>query len=193
MHRQALSVLGKKITCDMKTNFYFSGEAMRKPANLITLFRIVLSIALLFLPTLSVVFGILYLLGGVSDMADGFVARKTHTESKTGAKLDSAADLLFVTVSAVKLLPLVRLNTWLWIWGAAIALIKIAAMVLRFVRVHTFMPPHSIPNKLTGVLLFLLPLTLPLMDIRYPVALVCAVATFAAVQDSLSLERSKLS
>ena len=179
------------MTCDMKTNFYFSEEAMSKPANLITLFRIVFSIALLFLPTLSVAFGILYLLGGISDMADGFVARKTHTESETGAKLDSAADLILVAVCAVKLLPLVRLDTWLWIWVAAIALIKIAAMVLRFIRVHTFMPPHSIVNKLTGVLLFLLPLTLPLMDIRYPAALVCAVATFAAVQDSLSLERSK--
>ena len=164
---------------------------MRKPANLVTLFRIVLSIALLFLPTLSVAFGILYLLCGISDMADGFVARKTHTETAMGAKLDSAADLLFVAVCAVKLLPLVRLNTWLWIWTAAIALIKIAAMLLRFTRVHTFMPPHSSANKLTGVLLFLLPLTLPLMDIHYPAALVCAVATFAAMQDILSLERSK--
>ena len=164
---------------------------MRKPANLITLSRIVLSLALLFLPTLSVAFGVLYLLGGISDMADGFVARKTHTESETGAKLDSAADLILVAVCAVKLLPLVRLNTWLWIWVAAIALVKIAAMVLRFTRVHTFMPPHSIANKLTGILLFLLPLTLPLVDIHYPAALVCAVATFAAIQDILPLERSK--
>lgn len=179
------------MTCDMKTNFYFSGEAMSKPANLITLFRALLSLALLLLPTLSVAFGILYLLCGISDMADGFVARKTHTESETGAKLDSAADLLFVTVSAVKLLPLVGLNTWLWIWVAAIALIKIAAMVLRFARVHTVTLPHSIINKLTGVFLFLLPLTLPLVDVRYPAALVCAVATFAAMQDILSLERSK--
>ena len=179
------------MTCDMKTNFYFSGEAMPKPANLITLSRIVLSLALLFLPTPSVAFGVLYLLGGISDMADGFVARKTHTETATGAKLDSAADLLFITVSAVKLLPLMRLNTWLWIWVAAIALIKIAAMVLRYIRTHTFMPPHSIINKLTGVFLFLLPLTLPLVDVRYPAALVCAVATFAAMQDILSLERSK--
>lgn len=158
------------------------------PGNLITLSRIVLSIALLFLPTLSVTFGVLYLLGGISDMADGFVARKTHTESETGAKLDSAADLIFVTVCAVKLLPLVRLDTWLWIWVAAIALIKITAMVLRFTRVHTFMPPHSIANKLTGVLLLLLPLTLPLVDVRYPATLVCIVA---AVQDILSFQRSK--
>ena len=162
-----------------------------KTADLITLSRILLSLSLLFLPPLSIAFGVLYLLCGISDAADGFVARKTHTESETGAKLDSAADLIFVAVCAVKLLPLVRLNTWLWIWVAVIALIKIAAMVLCFVRTHTFAPPHSIANKLTGVLLFLLPLTLPLMDIRYPAALICAVATIAAMQDILSLERSK--
>ena len=158
---------------------------MLKPANLITLSRIVLSLALLFLPTLSVAFGALYLLCGISDMTDGFVARKTHTESNAGAKLDSAADLIFVTVSAVKLLPLVRLDTCLWIWTAAIALIKIAVMTLRYVRVHIFSLPHSIANKLTGILLFLLPLTLPLMDIRYGAAFVCAVASFAAVQELL--------
>ena len=162
-----------------------------KTADLITLSRILLSLSLLFLPPLSIAFGVLYLLCGISDAADGFAARKTHTESETGAKLDSAADLVFVTVSAVKLLPLVRLNTWLWIWVAVIALIKIAAMVLRYIRVHTFMPTHSITNKLTGILLFFLPLTLPLTDICYPTAFICAVATVAAVQDILSLERKK--
>ena len=178
------------MTCDMKMNFYSNKETMQNSANLITLSRVAFSLVLLFLSPLSIAFGILYLLCGLSDMADGFVARKTHTESKAGAKLDSTADLIFVAVSAVKLLPLVRLDVWLWVWAAVIALIKIAAMLLRFVRVHIFAPPHSIFNKLTGVLLFLLPLTLPLMDIRYGAALVCAAATFAAVQDILSLERS---
>ena len=32
----------------------------------------------------------------VSDMADGDLARKLHAESKTGAVLDSMADLCFV-------------------------------------------------------------------------------------------------
>ena len=161
---------------------------MANLSNLITLSRILFSLTLLFLPPLSAAFGVLYLLCGISDMADGFVARKTHTQSKTGAKLDSAADLLFVAVCAVKLLPLVRPDTWLWIWTAAIALIKIAAMVLRFTRVHAFMPPHSIANKLTGILLFLLPLILPLAGFRYFVVLICIVATFAAVQDILPFQ-----
>ena len=161
---------------------------MANLSNLITLSRILFSLTLLFLPPLSAAFGVLYLLCGISDMADGFVARKTHTQSKTGAKLDSAADLVFFAISAVKLLPLIRLDARLWAWTAAIALIKLAGMFLRLYRLHSFAPPHSIANKLTGILLFLLPLILPLAGFRHFVVLICIVATFAAVQDILPFQ-----
>ena len=38
-------------------------------------------------------------------------------------------------------------------------------------------------NKLTGLLLFLLPLTLQVIDLEYSAVLIGAVATFAAVQE----------
>ena len=38
-------------------------------------------------------------------------------------------------------------------------------------------------NKITGLLLFLLPLTLNIIEIKYSSAIVCAVATFSAVQE----------
>ena len=152
-------------------------------ANGITSCRILLCLVLVFLSPLSLSFGTVYLLCGLSDMADGYTARKTHTESKAGAKLDSAADLLFFAVSAVKLLPLMGLPAFIWIWTAVIAAVKLGGMVRRFIRLGTFAPPHSNANKLTGLLLFLLPLTLPFADIRFSAALVCAAASFAAVQD----------
>ena len=48
-------------------------------ADLITISRIFLSILLLFLPFPSLPFLVLYIAGGVTDMADGFVARATGT------------------------------------------------------------------------------------------------------------------
>ena len=48
-------------------------------ADLITISRIFLSIILLFLPFPSLSFLALYIAGGVTDMADGFVARATGT------------------------------------------------------------------------------------------------------------------
>jgi CDP-diacylglycerol--glycerol-3-phosphate 3-phosphatidyltransferase len=43
--------------------------------------------------------------------------------------------------------------------------------------------PHTVMNKVTGVLLFILPLTLRIIDLRISGSLVCAVATFAAIQE----------
>ncbi|MBO4384239.1 MAG: hypothetical protein J5854_02305 [Clostridia bacterium] len=38
-------------------------------------------------------------------------------------------------------------------------------------------------NKATGKLLFVLPLTLAFIDLRYSGAIACAAATFAAIQE----------
>ena len=62
-------------------------------ANVLTICRIVSSIALLIPGTFSPAFFALYAFAGVTDMVDGTVARRTGTESEFGAKLDSIADL----------------------------------------------------------------------------------------------------
>ena len=58
-------------------------------------------------------------------MIDGIVARTTHTDSDFGSKLDSAADLVYVSVCLVKLLPVLRIGPWMTVWIAVIAIIKI--------------------------------------------------------------------
>ena len=70
-------------------------SGMKNTANYITAGRIGLALSLLFVPPLTILFYIVYLLCGLSDMADGLIARKTHTESAFGAKLDSIADFSF--------------------------------------------------------------------------------------------------
>lgn len=162
---------------------------MLAPANIITFSRILLSAVLLFLSPTSVPFGLIYLLCGFSDMADGLTARKMHMESEVGARLDSIADILFFTVSAVKIVPIIRLDIRLWVWIVIIAVMKIAGMILLFIRKHAFEPPHSVLNKLTGLLLFILPLTVTVVDITYSATAVCAVATLAAVWDIILLKR----
>ena len=65
-------------------------------ANIITVFRILGSILLLFFPVYSGAFYITYLLCGFSDMIDGTVARMTNSAGELGAKIDTAADLVIV-------------------------------------------------------------------------------------------------
>ena len=63
-------------------------------ANVITGFRIVASLALMFCPVFSIPLFVLYLTAGISDMVDGMVARRTNTASALGAKLDTVFGLL---------------------------------------------------------------------------------------------------
>ena len=152
-------------------------------ANTITLFRIAAGIVLLFCPVFSPAFYVFYIAAGLSDMLDGFVARKTDTVSKLGARLDTMADLVLVVVCLIKLLPILIIPAWLYGWIGMIALIKAVNIVSGFAVQKTFMAVHSDMNKVTGTLLFLLPLTIPILPLKYSAIVVCSVATFAAIQE----------
>ena len=152
-------------------------------ANIVTCSRILSSVFLLFVPAFSVEFFILYILCGFSDMIDGAIARKTNTASELGSKIDTIADLVFIIVSFIKILTTINIPQWLWIWGAVIAIIKIGNIVGGYVSKKQFLSLHTIINKITGLLLFLLPLTLSFIQLKYSCTVVCCIATFAAIQE----------
>lgn len=152
-------------------------------ANLITSCRILLSLLLLFFPALSPGFYGLYLAAGLSDMLDGFVARRTNSASPLGAKLDSMADLVFLAVCLIKLLPVLALPVWLWGWVGLIALLRLVNILSGFVCRKKLVLLHTRANKLTGALLFLLPLSLGFLNIAYTAVPLCALASFAAIQE----------
>ena len=152
-------------------------------ANTITFFRIAASIVLLSCPVFSPAFYVFYIAAGLSDMLDGFVARKTDTVSELGARLDTMADFALVVVCLIKLLPILRIPAWLYGWIGIIALIKVVNIIFGFVVQRKFVAIHSVMNKATGALLFLLPLTIPAVGLKYSAVVVCAAATFAAIQE----------
>lgn len=152
-------------------------------ANIITGSRIFISIVLLFFPTFSPAFYALYLTGGITDMIDGTVARKTGKESAFGARLDSIADIVFVVVCLFKLIPVISIPVWIYIWIGIIALIRITNIISGFIIQKQFVMLHTIMNKITGLLLFVLPFTVPFLEIRYTTVPVCVVATYAAIQE----------
>ena len=160
-------------------------------ANLITGTRILCSVALLFCTAFSLPFLVLYLAAGLTDMIDGPVARKTGTVSEFGAKLDTAADFVFVAVCLWKLLPILSVPLWLWLWIGGIALIKAINLLSGFIVQKRFVAMHTVMNKVTGILLFILPLTLPVLALKYSVPLVCAAATFAAIQEGHFIRTGK--
>ena len=156
-------------------------------ANIITIVRILCSLALLFCMPLSLPFYALYTAAGLSDIFDGWIARKTNTATKFGAKLDALADIVFAAVVLIKLLPILALPVWIIVWVGVIALIKLVSILIGFVRHHTLTAVHSVINKITGALVFILPFTIPIINIRYTAGLVCVVATVAAIMESRSI------
>ena len=152
-------------------------------ANILTISRIILALLLLRFPALSVPFTVVYVIAGLTDVVDGFIARKTGSDSETGAKLDTAADFVFVVVCLIILLPVIELPIHLLIWTVIIALIKIINIISGLIVQKKFVAVHTILNKVTGAMLFVLPLTVSFVDLRYSGSIVCAVATLAAIQE----------
>ena len=138
----------------------------------------------------SVAFYIVYTLCGFSDMIDGTIARKTNSTSELGSKIDTVADLAFVTVSLIKILPAIHIPGWLWIWGGVIAIIKIGNIIWGYVTKKQFISLHTIINKITGLLLFLLPLTVSCVEMKYSFIAVCSIATIAAIQEGIYVATS---
>ena len=97
---------------------------------MITGSRVIFSLPLLLIPLSSALFYILYLFCGLTDMIDGAIARKTGAVSQFGARLDTVADFVFMFVCSIKILPLMHIPAWLWVWIIIVALIKIFNIAL---------------------------------------------------------------
>ncbi len=160
-------------------------------ANIISCIRIVLSVALLFCPALSPAFYALYMAAGFSDMIDGAVARKTGSVSELGSRLDTIADIVFTVVSLIKLLPVLDAPGWLYPWISVIAIIKLLNIAIGAIRQKAFVAVHSEMNKVTGCLLFIFPLTLAFIDLKYSAAVVCAAATAAAFYEGYLIQAGR--
>ena len=152
-------------------------------ANIITGSRIVLSLPLLFIPLTSAWFYALYLFCGLSDMIDGTVARRTKSASDFGARLDTLSDFVFMSVALIKFVPHFHIPVWLWIWIGIIAMIKLGNVVFGFVRTKKLISLHTVLNKIVGLLLFFLPVTISVVDPAYTLPIACTVATAAAIHE----------
>jgi CDP-diacylglycerol--glycerol-3-phosphate 3-phosphatidyltransferase len=86
--------------------------------NTLTLFRIAcipLLVILLFFPhkTSSFLAAMLFSLASISDLLDGFVARRRQMVTILGQFLDPLADKLIVSAALIMLIPLGRVPAWM--------------------------------------------------------------------------------
>lgn len=155
-------------------------------ANIITILRILGTLLLSVTIPLSGEFFILYTLTGVTDVLDGYIARKTNTCSEFGSKLDSAADLMFYGIILYRLLPILagKLPLGIWYVVMAIIVLRVFTYVFTAIKYKVFMSNHTYLNKMTGFCVFLIPyfLLLPSALLGF-CTLTCVICAVASVYD----------
>jgi len=155
--------------------------------NIITALRIVLCVPMVCAEAMSALFLSCYLLAGITDMLDGYLARKFGVASDSGSRLDSIADVVFVVTAFVKLFPLIELPFWIWLIIIIIAVIKVASISVSKIRIGKIVFLHTIPNKLTGLLLFFGMFFVEMPYFQYVVIGISVFAMFAAIDELVKI------
>ena len=164
---------------------------MKNLANYISVSRIIMSIIFFITETFSIAFYIIYIYCGISDMLDGFIARKSKNESKIGARLDSISDIIFVIIAMIKILPFLNLTNGIIIWTAFIVFIKIVNVTYSYIYYKQIVLPHTTANKITGFILFIAPFIIINTNSVIFEIIICSIATFAAAQEGRYIRTKK--
>lgn len=154
---------------------------LRMLPNTLSLLRILLSVGLFWTAPLSIWFWILYGICGVSDVLDGWLARRWDAVTHTGQLLDSVGDVGFFLAILICFFP--QWQSWTQYWVLAILFIRVFALLLSVCRFHTVPFLHTVLNKITGLLLFLFPVLYGLFGFSVPAVGVCFAASLAALEE----------
>lgn len=168
---------------------------MKKLPNIITLFRIILSILLPFCKNDIIAFLILYTLCGFSDVLDGILARRLKATSRFGAFLDSIADVMFLSMSVtVVFLKEFYWNTNLIVIISIILILRIVNIAYTRYKFKQWGMIHTIGNKLMGLLLFLIiPIAIIYGEIpSLFILLIGFLGIISAIDESIILWKSKV-
>lgn len=158
---------------------------MKRIPNCITFIRIFASVSLLLAEPFSIPFFFSYLICGISDVLDGYIARRIDACSKFGQVFDSISDLIFISIVLFILIPVINLPLWGLYWIAAIAAVRLISIITGFVKYQQLAFLHTYANKATGIVLFCFPFLFPVFGKEITVVIVCGMASVSAVEELL--------
>lgn len=158
--------------------------------NIISLLRIIFSLMLISVETLSNRFFIIYIICGLSDFLDGYIARNTGTSTSFGAKLDTIADMVMIAVLIFVLYPVVKPSAKIVILIAVICVVRLAAITVGLIKYKTFAGIHTYGNKITGAALFIFPFLILLNYTNVIMYLICIMGLISALEELIIQLRS---
>ena len=155
--------------------------------NVMSLLRMALVPWMLLVPVHDPLFWVAYVTIGLTDLLDGWLARRWGAVTKTGALLDSAADALFFLAILVLLFIgdflLLSPGQWYILW--AIVAVRLGNLVGAWRKYGRIVFVHTWANKAAGFLVYLA-FPLVVFQPRVPWASVFLVLLLAvAVEEAL--------
>lgn len=139
----------------------------------------------------SVTFWGCYLWCGISDVLDGFVARKFGQQSAIGARLDSIADFIFVIGIFVVLAKNIHIPMYLWWCIVGITFLRLISYSIGFYKYRTFSSLHTLMNKVTGASIFAFPILNICFGFNLVGIIICIVAFLSSVEEMAIMIKSK--
>ena len=124
--------------------------------NYLSVLRIFMSISLFFIPVMSTSFRIVFILCFLTDIFDGFIARRYNLVSDLGRKLDSLGDLAFILMFLFIIIPWMNPSMLVIVLAIVCFAIKLIPFIITRLILGKFDTFHNKLSKIGfGGLVFL--------------------------------------
>lgn len=151
--------------------------------NALSIARIPLSLSILVVKPFSAPFFALYILCGVTDALDGFVARRFNASSALGARLDSAADFVFFGSALYVFLTALAIPAFLILWAILIVAVRFMGLGRAFSKYKEWAALHTYAFKITGFVFFCFPFLATLLGVSTAGIMLCGIASLATAEE----------
>lgn len=156
---------------------------MGKFINCISLIRIPIAISMLFNYHNKSILFVLLMVSALSDILDGYLARKFNLTSKTGAKIDTIADFfMFIAITYILILDLYN-NTYLVYAITFILILKAIVLLVCFIKYRELSFRHTVLNKLTGLMFVIITIIYFITLNHYYYIIVISLASLATIEE----------
>lgn len=146
------------------------------------------ALPLLWIPVNSLLFILIYLLCGITDVLDGYLARKFGAFSPLGAKLDSLGDFIFWMIVLYRFVTRLQILDYPVLLAGIVSvfLLRVANLLFTKWKFRQWGMLHTLGNKATGGLLFFaLPAVLYAGHVPLGISLVAVLPSLAAAAEEM--------
>jgi CDP-diacylglycerol--glycerol-3-phosphate 3-phosphatidyltransferase len=154
--------------------------------NILSILRIFLSLSILLVNSNPIAIVVVMLLSGLTDVLDGYIARKFGYKSLLGARLDSLGDYVFFLVLVLYFsiwhMGLIKANVLLL---SIVIAIRVGSLIVSWIKNKQVYSLHTIANKVTGIVVFIGVTITIIVEKQIVIAIVLIVSMLSAIEELL--------